>query len=87
MWERQVLALSEAGFRVVVFDRRGHGRSDVPAWGYDLDTLADDVAQVLEERDMAGVMLVGHQWGEQRSFAMLRATAPTGSGGWRLSHQ
>ncbi len=63
MWERQVLALGEAGFRVVAFDRRGHGRSDVPASGYDLDTLADDVAQVLEERDMASVMLVGHSMG------------------------
>jgi pimeloyl-ACP methyl ester carboxylesterase len=63
MWERQLLALGEAGFRVVAFDRRGHGRSDVPASGYDLDTLADDLARVVEERDLSGVLLVGHSMG------------------------
>jgi pimeloyl-ACP methyl ester carboxylesterase len=63
MWERQVLALGGAGFRVVAFDRRGHGRSDVPASGYDLDTMADDLAQILEDRDLRNVMLVGHSMG------------------------
>lgn len=63
MWEGQVLALGEAGFRIVAFDRRGHGRSDVPSSGYDLDTLADDLAQLVEDRELRDVMLVGHSMG------------------------
>ena len=44
MWAYQVAHLSETGFRCIAFDRRGHGRSDVPARGYDMDTFADDLA-------------------------------------------
>jgi non-heme chloroperoxidase len=41
-WTYQIPALAEAGLRCVLYDRRGHGRSDRPATGYDIDTLADD---------------------------------------------
>lgn len=58
-----MLALGEAGFRVIAFDRRGHGRSDIPASGYDLDTMADDLAQLIEDRELRNVMLVGHSMG------------------------
>ncbi|WBO68762.1 alpha/beta fold hydrolase [Streptomyces camelliae] len=44
MWHYQIPAALAAGMRCVVFDRRGHGRSDVPGRGYDLDRLADDLA-------------------------------------------
>jgi pimeloyl-ACP methyl ester carboxylesterase len=45
MWEYQLAAFREAGYRCIALDRRGHGRSDVPGTGYDLDTLAGDLAQ------------------------------------------
>ena len=41
-------ALAEQGFRCVAYDRRGHGRSSDPGRGYDFDTLADDLAAVLD---------------------------------------
>lgn len=62
-WSYPMLALSERGFRCVAFDRRGHGRSDDPGGGYDLDTLADDIAAVIEAHRLQGVTLVGHSVG------------------------
>jgi non-heme chloroperoxidase len=58
MWEYQMVPLSER-FRCVAFDRRGHGRSTRPGSGFDYDTLADDVAAVLEALDLRNVTLVG----------------------------
>ena len=43
----------------VAFDRRGHGRSDDPCRGYDFDTLADDIAAVMDALDLQDVVLVG----------------------------
>ncbi|MGE3286385.1 MAG: alpha/beta fold hydrolase [Pseudonocardia sp.] len=63
MWEYQFQAFLEAGFRCVAMDRRGHGRSEVPGHGYDLDTLADDLAGVLERLDLHDVTLVAHSMG------------------------
>ena len=62
-WEPQVSALQAAGFRVVAYDRRGFGRSDKPASGYGYDTLADDLARVLDESDLQDVTLVGFSMG------------------------
>lgn len=62
-WSYQMLALREAGYRVIAFDRRGHGRSTDPGCGYDFDTLADDLAAVLEALDLHEVTLVGHSMG------------------------
>lgn len=59
-WNYQMLALSEGGLRCVAFDRRGHGRSSDPGRGYDFDSLADDLAAVLDVLDLRGVTLVGH---------------------------
>jgi pimeloyl-ACP methyl ester carboxylesterase len=59
-WAYQAAALSEDGLRCVSYDRRGHGRSDAPWKGYDYDTLADDLAAVLEQLDLRDVVLVGH---------------------------
>jgi pimeloyl-ACP methyl ester carboxylesterase len=54
-----MLPLSEHGLRCIGFDRRGHGRSsEGPA--YDIDSLADDLAAVLDALDLHGVTLVGH---------------------------
>lgn len=63
MWEYQMLPLSEQGMRCIALDRRGHGRSDDPGRGYDFDTLADDVAALLQHLDLHAVTLVGHSMG------------------------
>jgi non-heme chloroperoxidase len=63
MWAYQVAHLSERGFRCIAYDRRGHGRSDAPGRGYDMDTLADDLAAVIEGLDLRDIILVGHSMG------------------------
>lgn len=60
MWDYQYMAFADAGFRCIGLDRRGHGRSDQPAGGYDHDTLADDVAALIEELDLTGITIVTH---------------------------
>jgi len=62
-WKAQVPALREAGYRVVAYDRRGFGRSDKPADGYEYDTLADDLAGVIEDLDLKDATLVGFSMG------------------------
>lgn len=52
-----------AGFRCITYDRRGHGRSDRPPSGYEIDTLADDMAAVIEGLDLSGITLIGHSMG------------------------
>jgi non-heme chloroperoxidase len=59
-FQYQMTHLVDNGLRAVSFDRRGHGRSDDPGRGYDFDTLADDLAAVIEHLDLHGVTLVGH---------------------------
>ena len=59
-WRYQMLALQRHGFRVLAYDRRGHGRSSDPGGGYDFDTLSDDLASVIEDRNLDKVMLVAH---------------------------
>ena len=46
-WDAQAMALGEAGFRAIAYDRRGFGRSGQPWTGYEYDTLADDLADVM----------------------------------------
>jgi non-heme chloroperoxidase len=58
-WEPQVHTLLAAGYRVIVYDRRGFGRSSRPAGGYDFDTLAADLDKLLTELDLNDVTLVG----------------------------
>lgn len=62
-WSYQMLALKGAGYRVIAFDRRGHGRSSDPGRGYDFDTLADDLGAVLDALDLRDALLVGHSMG------------------------
>ena len=63
MWEYQMLYLSEHGLRCIAFDRRGHGRSDDPGHNYDIDTLADDLAEVIAHLDLHDLTLVGNSMG------------------------
>jgi pimeloyl-ACP methyl ester carboxylesterase len=63
MWSYQLPDLLAAGLRCITYDRRGHGRSDRPGAGYDIDTLADDLGALIEQLDLSGVTLIGHSMG------------------------
>jgi non-heme chloroperoxidase len=63
IWDYQAAKLSSAGFRVVTYDRRGFGRSDQPAGGYDFDTFADDLAAVIQQTGVRDATLVGYSMG------------------------
>lgn len=63
MWEYQTLALIEAGYRVITYDRRGFGHSAHPASGYNYDQFADDLADILDKLDLQGASLVGFSMG------------------------
>jgi len=63
IWEYQLTELSEQGLRCIAYDRRGHGRSEDPGRGYDYDTLAADLAAVIEQLDLRNVTLVGYSMG------------------------
>jgi pimeloyl-ACP methyl ester carboxylesterase len=63
MWSYQEAFLGDHGIRCVSYDRRGHGRSDAPAHGYDLNTLADDLSAVVDSLDLQDLVLVGHSMG------------------------
>jgi non-heme chloroperoxidase len=62
-WEAQMMFLAGQGFRVVAHDRRGHGRSAQPWRGNDMDTYADDLAELLEALALHDVALVGFSAG------------------------
>jgi non-heme chloroperoxidase len=59
LWGPVMVMLGDKGFRTVAYDRRGHGRSSDPGV-VDYDCLADDLAAVLEARDLQGCTVVAH---------------------------
>ena len=63
MWEYQIPVIAAQGYRCIAYDRRGFGRSDQPWSGYDYDTLADDLAAVIDAYDLHDVTLVGFSMG------------------------
>ena len=62
-WEPQVADLVDAGFRVITYDRRGFGASSQPWSGYDYDSLARDLNELITELELQGVSLVGFSMG------------------------
>ena len=62
-WDPQLLALGEAGYRVVAHDRRSHGRSDQTWDGNHMDQYADDLAALIDTLDLRDIVLVGHSTG------------------------
>ena len=62
-WEMQMLFLAQNGYRTIAHDRRGHGRSDQPSGGNEMDTYADDLAALFEELDLHDAVMVGHSTG------------------------
>jgi non-heme chloroperoxidase len=62
-WDDQLNAVAGRGFRGIAHDRRGHGRSGQPWEGYDFDTFADDLNDLLTALDLRDVTLVAHSMG------------------------
>jgi len=62
-WEDQMFVLAAQGYRCIAHDRRGHGRSSQPWHGNDMDTYADDLAELLEALDIRSAVMVGHSTG------------------------
>lgn len=62
-WEVQMVFLAERGYRCIAHDRRGFGRSGQPWHGYDYDTFAGDLAQLLEALEIEAATLVGFSMG------------------------
>jgi non-heme chloroperoxidase len=62
-WDAPMMFLCEHGHRTVAHDRRGHGRSSQPSRGNDMDTYADDLAELIETLDLRDLVLVGHSTG------------------------
>lgn len=63
MWEHQATFLASSGYRVIAYDRRGFGKSSQPFGGHEYDTLADDLAQLMEGLNLTGATLVGFSMG------------------------
>lgn len=62
-WQRVIPALQQAGCRVIAYDRRGFGNSGQPDQGYDYDTFAADLNDLMTELDLVDAVLVGFSMG------------------------
>jgi pimeloyl-ACP methyl ester carboxylesterase len=85
-WRRQLVALAAVGYHAVAVDLRGFGASDKPPRGYDLATLADDIAGLVASLGERDAVLVGHDLGglvawsvATRDPAVVRGIVPIGA--------
>ena len=62
-WDPQMLFLAQNGFRTIAHDRRGHGRSTQSSAGNEMNTYADDLAQLINALDLNDITMVGHSTG------------------------
>jgi len=62
-WEKQLVALLAAGYRVITYDRRGFGQSSQPTTGYDYDTFAEDLRKLVTKLELRDFALVGFSMG------------------------
>ena len=62
-WESQMLFLASNGYRCIAHDRRGHGRSSQSWDGNEMNTYADDLAELLEKLDVKNAVLIGFSTG------------------------
>jgi non-heme chloroperoxidase len=62
-FEDQMFFLTSHGYRAIAHDRRGHGRSSQPWQGNDMDTYADDLAELVKKLDLTNAIHVGHSTG------------------------
>src|ERR1700744_6413835 len=63
VWDAQMLFLGQLGYRVIAHDRRGNGRSSQPWDGNEMDTYADDLAELFEALDLKDAVMAGHSTG------------------------
>ena len=62
-WDNQIMVFLAEGYRVIAHDRRGHGRSDQTDTGNDMDTYADDIAELARALDLRNAIHMGHSTG------------------------
>jgi len=62
-WDEVAIELAKAGYQTIAYDRRGFGRSDQPWTGYDYDTLAEDLADVMKNCGASDATLIGFSMG------------------------
>ena len=62
-WEDQMVFLASRGYRCIAHDRRGHGRSSQPWDGNEMDTYADDLAELVQALDLENAIHIGHSTG------------------------
>jgi pimeloyl-ACP methyl ester carboxylesterase len=62
-WEKQIRPLLNNGYRLIIYDRRGFGKSSKPSTGYDYDTLAKDLNTIISKLNLNKVVLVGFSMG------------------------
>ena len=62
-WDGQMLFFGQLGYRVIAHDRRGHGRSSQTWDGNDMNTYADDLAELFEALNLKDAIMVGHSTG------------------------
>jgi non-heme chloroperoxidase len=62
-WQVELKLLADAGYRAIAHDRRGHGRSSKTYTGNDMDTYAQDLAELVEALDLHDLVVVGHSTG------------------------
>jgi non-heme chloroperoxidase len=62
-WDNQLMLLASRGYRAVAHDRRGHGRSTQTWPGNDMNTYADDLAELMDQLGLTDAVMVGHSTG------------------------
>lgn len=62
-WDAQMIFLGNQGYRVIAHDRRGHGRSGQSWEGNEMNTYADDLAELFEALDLKDAIMIGHSTG------------------------
>src|SRR6201996_4981651 len=62
-WDAQMMFFGNLGYRVIAHDRRGNGRSSQPWDGNEMDTYADDLAQLFDALDLKEAIMIGHSTG------------------------
>ncbi len=80
-WESQMFFLASHGYRCVAHDRRGHGRSSQPWDGNDMNTYADDLAELFNTLDLNDAVMIGHSTGGGEVARFIGRHQARGQGG------